>query len=504
MSGGTFFQSTPPGAYTSQRLNLGDQGPDEAYDGRLALDGSNPVAEFQDLSTHIYIREYKGTADINSSSNWSVALINGQGYSAGWWAAGAASGCCTRRRSPGRCSSNESCTAWSLARPRRSRPTTDFLHANYAITEDAAGRLTVGWFTARVASYVRSSTRRAPLVDLADRRAESQPCELPVDQRRRGRWRLRRLSRCLSPEALTGSQIDVAAFGSFAATGLKGLGNLNGDGIGGIGGDPLGYTSCTTVHFGDIDALAEAGCFLRDPRNPSSGAAVIAGEIRLNGLEIIPDAGVEIAIDPRSHTINTTGSVRVVLRAPRLGDITLYHGELHLDLAGSLAGAGQTLFDVSTSKLTSALEGFPIDGNRRSDPARLRRDPDLPDAAAVHGRCHRSSHAAGQQRDRPAALLAAHRGSRPDPWGAGDQAPFDRLHRDRRRVDRSATLNIPAGSPYFGIAVAVRFDHGDFTMGSFDVNVPFPGVPIFTDAYLDGFGGGFDIHPASRRFFGSV
>ena len=139
----------------------------------------------------------------------------------------------------------------------------------------------------------------------------------------------------------------MAAFGSFAATGLKGLGNLNGDGIGGLGGDPLGYTSCTTVHFGDIDALAEAGCFLRDPRNPTSGAAIIAGEIRLNGLEIIPDAGVQIAIDPRRHTINTTGSVRVVLRAPGVGDITIYYGELHLDLAGSLAGAGQTLFDVT-------------------------------------------------------------------------------------------------------------------------------------------------------------
>jgi hypothetical protein len=70
--------------------------------------------------------------------------------------------------------------------------------------------------------------------------------------------------------------------------------------------------------------------------------------------------------------------------------------------------------------------------------------------------------------------------------------------------DGSAMLNIPAGSPYFGIAVAVRFDHGDFTMGSFNVSVPFPGVPIFTDTYLDGFGGGFDIHPTNRRFYGSV
>ena len=41
-------------------------------------------------------------------------------------------------------------------------------------------------------------------------------------------------------------------------------------------------------------------------------------------------------------------------------------------------------------------------------------------------------------------------------------------------------------------------------MGSFNVNVPFPGVPIFTDTFLDGFGGGFDIHPDRRSFHGSV
>ena len=39
----------------------------------------------------------------------------------------------------------------------------------------------------------------------------------------------------------------------------------------------------------------------------------------------------------------------------------------------------------------------------------------------------------------------------------------------------SAHLNIPAGSPYFAIDVAVRFDDGDFNMGSFNVTVPYPG-----------------------------
>jgi hypothetical protein len=50
----------------------------------------------------------------------------------------------------------------------------------------------------------------------------------------------------------------------------------------------------------------------------------------------------------------------------------------------------------------------------------------------------------------------------------------------------------------------VEFDHDDLTMGSFQVGVPFPGIPIFSDVYLDGFGGGFDLHPPRKRFFGSI
>ena len=34
------------------------------------------------------------------------------------------------------------------------------------------------------------------------------------------------------------------------------------------------------------------------------------GPIRLNGLDIVPDAGVRIYIDPRQHTIETDGKVR--------------------------------------------------------------------------------------------------------------------------------------------------------------------------------------------------
>jgi hypothetical protein len=502
MTGGTVFQTTPPGAYTSTRLNLGDQGLDEAYDGRLALDGNLPVAEFQDLSNHIFIREYNGVGDINSSSSWSVAQIDGQGYSR---LVGGPSGVWLlyQKTFSGPLFLQRIVHGQVSGAPSRVTPNTDFSHANYAITEDASGRITVGFFTSGPSAlYVTSSSDgRHWSTPQVIARNLTEPSELSIGSAGDGGGFAAFQEPGHNP---TDSQIDVAAFGSFAATGLKGLGNLDGDGIGGLGGDPLGSTSCTDVHFGDIDAIAEAGCFLRDPRNPNSGAAIIQGEIRLNGLEIMPDAGVEIVIDPRQHTINTTGSVRVVLRAPGIGDITLYHGSLNISLSGSLAGAGQTLFDLNTAT-ASTLEGFPfatsIDVQIQHDAVVIPVSLKLPAyMGGVTGSATlRADNANGLQ------LSSLHIGVPDLVLGALEVKDLNIDYTQTGNVwTGSATLNIPAGTPYFGIAVAVRFDDGDFTMGSFNVTVPFPGVPIFTDTYLDGFGGGFDIHPDRRSFHGSV
>ena len=503
MTGGTFFQSTPPGAYTSNRLNLGDQGPNEAYNGRLALDGTTPVAEFSDLSNHIFIREYDGTGDINSSASWSVAEINGQGYSR---LVGGPSGVWLlyQKTYAGPLFVLRIVHGHPSGAAIKVTPTTDFEHANYAITEDATGGLTVGWFTSGPNDlYVANSSDgrhwSAPQI-IAKGLNDASDLSLGAAGDGGG------FAAFQEPDqgSPTGSQIDVAAFGSFAATGIKGLGNLDGDGIGGLGGDPLGSVSCTDVHFGDIDAIAEAGCFLRDPKNPTSGAAIIQGEIRLNGLEIIPDAGVQIVIDPRQHTINTTGSVRVVLRAPGIGDITLYHGSLNISLSGSLADTGQTLFDFNTAT-ASGLEGFPfatsIDVKIAHDAVVIPVSLKLPDYMGnVTGSATLlANNASGFQ------LTSLHIGVPDLVLGALEVKD---LNIDYTQTgdewSGSATLNIPAGTPYFGIAVAVRFDKGDFTMGSFNVTVPFPGVPIFTDTFLNGFGGGFDIHPDRRSFHGSV
>jgi hypothetical protein len=79
-----------------------------------------------------------------------------------------------------------------------------------------------------------------------------------------------------------GGRIQVAGFGSRAPTGQPGLGSLPG-GTGAVGGDG-GSTSCTTVHMGDIDALSEAGCFLRELHAGGEAEFVVdMGEVSLHG-----------------------------------------------------------------------------------------------------------------------------------------------------------------------------------------------------------------------------
>ena len=504
-TGGTFFQASPPGAYTSKRLVLGDQGPDEAYNGRLAVDGTRPVAEFSDLENHIYIREYNGVGDIFSSSSWSVARINGQGYSR---LVGGPSGVWLmyQKTYSGPLFVQRIVHGQPSGPASQVTPTSDFDHAYYAITEDATGRLTVGWFNdgSSASLYTQSSTdgRHWSAPQLIAK-GLNDPSYMTLDSAGDGGG----FAAFQTPEpgGVSRSQIDVASFGSAAATGLKGLGNLTGDGIGGLGGDPNGSTSCTDVHFGDIDAIAEAGCFLRDPKNPTSGAAIISGEIRLNGLEIIPSAGVQIVIDPRLHTINTTGTVRVVLRAPGIGDITLYEGSLHLDLSGSLADAGQVLFDPAVSALTSSLQGFPFDGNidikLSKDgvviPVFLKLPPYM---GGVTGQATLlANNTDGLE------LTSLQIGVDDLDLGALEIKGLSiKYARSGNMWSGMATLDIPAGSPYFGIMASVEFDDGQFTMGSFHVGPVYPGLPIFTDAFINGFGGGFDIRPPRKKFFGSI
>jgi hypothetical protein len=499
-TGGTFFQGSS--AFTEATANLGNLGPNEAYDGRLALDGTRPVAAFTDLSGRIFIREYTGTGDVNDVANWSVSQT--QGYNArlvggtkGVWLAyqtGLTSGAWMVRPVSG---------GVATGTPVQVVPAgTDTGY--FTFDEGPSGELIAGWVNRDVTDneiHIRTSTNGVQWTADSVLAASGSDSHLAVAAAPDGGGYAVFQQSTTSGEA----QIAVAPFGTHKANGKKGLGNLDGEGAGGLGGDAYASASCTDVHFGVIDALAEEGCFLRDPAHPNSGAAVTGGEIRLNGLEVIPDPGVNIVIDPRQHTIDTTGSVSVNLRAPGIGDITLYHGELHISLPGKLAGLGQTLFDFDTSKFAAVLEGFPIEG--KIDVQLAKDAVKIPISLKLPPYMGGISGAATLLADNTNGLqlTSLHIGVDDLVLGALEVKQLSITYTESGDVWKgSAKLNIPAGTPYFGIDVMVEFDHGDFTMGSFSVFLPFPGVPIFTDAYLAGFGGGFDIHPPKKKFFGSV
>jgi hypothetical protein len=177
---------------------------------------------------------------------------------------------------------------------------------------------------------------------------------------------------------------------------------------------------------------------------------------------------------------------------------------LHLDLSGSGDLSGHTLFNFD-SATASTLKGFPIQG---SIDAQIQHDAVvIPVSLTLPPYMGGITGSATLQADNANGLKLSslHIGVPDLPLGALEVKNLSIDYAATGNVwTGSATLNIPAGTPYFGIDVAVRFDDGDFTMGSFNVNVPFPGVPVFTDTYLDGFGGGFDIHPDKRSFHGSI
>ena len=191
----------------------------------------------------------------------------------------------------------------------------------------------------------------------------------------------------------------------------------------------------------------------------------------------------------------------MVLRGLGIGDITLWHGELHVRLAS--AAAGQTLFDFDTSQFAAALKGFPVDGKidviLEHDAVRIPISLKLPPyLGGVTGQ---------------ATLLANNRdglvldslqiGVSDVILGALEIKDLNVSYtRDGDIWTGGAKFNIPPHTGEFAIDVQVRFDGGELTMGSFGFGF-FPGIPVFTDLYLNHFGGGFDLH-TPKRIFGDV
>ena len=155
-------------------------------------------------------------------------------------------------------------------------------------------------------------------------------------------------------------RILAGQFGATGATGKPGLGLVRG-GSGPPGGDQKGFVACSQIHFGAVDIQATAGCFLRDPKNPSSGAGVAESAISLNGLSIVPDVGARIFIDPHAHTIVTQGAVRVIAQGAGSDPVTLWHGSLSVTVPGGATSARR----FSTSRWASSPRTSRASGSAR-------------------------------------------------------------------------------------------------------------------------------------------
>ncbi len=466
-TGGTFFQGSPAGQYTTAKAPLGTG--DQAYDGALALDGTLPIAVFADLSGTVFVREWSGQGDVNDASTWSESSF--PGFSPQIIGGGA--GVFVLYSDSTVQGGNLQIRRIASGQPAGSPIPLGTSTSTPAIAEDASGRLTFA-YTDGLGIEIRTSTDgihfSAPELAATIPPGTTIAHLVAAATADGGGF----VSFVQNPTGAEGvGAVIASAFGTQQATGKPGLGPLPGGGIGSSVGDQLATSTCTTAKFGIVDAEIKAGCFAHDPQDPNLDVSL--GEVDINGLRIIPDAGVRIGIDPKLHTIDTTGSVKVVLSGPGI-DITLWHGELHAKIP--IAAAGYDLFDLH--ELTAPLvAGFPIDGD--VDIKLINGGVQVPVSLKLPGYFGGVTGSATLQATISGGLQLSS-----VEFKVGD-ANFGGL--ELKNVDVSytlqgnvwkgaATLNVPAGGSALSVSVSVEFDNGAYRSGSFDVGLPYPGVPL--------------------------
>jgi hypothetical protein len=477
-TGGTFFQGTAPGSFTTAKAQLGTG--DQAYDGELALDGTRPVATFADLSGNVFVREYSGQGDINDPGNWSESSFHGFspqiiGGAAGVFVLSSDSNINDGHLSLRRIVSGQATGAATAMGQSLSAP---------AIAEDASGRISFA-YTDKYGIEVRSSVNGVSFS--GSQLAAAVPsgtsiAHLVVGATADGGGFATFVKNPVGAEAV--GQVVVSAFGTQVADHLPGLGPLPGGGIGSAVGDQLATSTCSSATFGVVDAEiypAGGGCFAHDPSNPNLD--VTLGTLNLNGLQIIPDPGVRIGVDFRQHTIDTTGPVRVVLTAGGV-NITLFHGALHIQCPND--GPGDTLVDFKPSDLTNllpAVQGFPIDGD--IDIKFAKGGVDIPISLKMPGAFGGITGAATLHADTRTGLELK---SLEFTVGDLNLAALELKNLDVSYTEQgdvwkgSGQLLVPAGGAALNAAISVEFDKGDFVKGSLEV-VPggYPGIPLDDD-----------------------
>lgn len=490
VTGGTFFQASPAGTYTSVQANLAT-GPDQAYSGTLGVLGDRPIAAFAGLDTRIRVRRWTGNGDPNDARTWTAPFtVRGNepdlasGPKGAYLLNGVQVGAQTRyvthriARNGNSVGPARTIVTGSETQGRLFEDQAGELHAAW---DDRSGRREVAGLRTSADGVHWSPTQTLGSATTIDHLGLSSA----GDGGGAAVWT------ALSGAGRPAGPIEVSAFGTEAPAPGKGAGGVP------PSGDLKATSTCETMTFGEVTLRSDEGCFLRDPRNPRGSAGVTNGPIGLNGLEIIPDVGAKIVIDPHQHTIDTIGEVTVELVGLSDGPLKLYHGQLTVRLPD--AGQSVDLFKFDASRFPVNLEGFPIDGTidvkLEHDSVKIPISLRLP---AYLGGVHGQTTLVADQ---------AH-GLHLDSLEMGiDDALIGPLELDHLDVsyssatdtwDGSGGIGLPPRPGGFHAAVDVRFAGGHFVHGAIEIKPQFPGIPIFTDVFIDSFGAALDLEPVTK------
>jgi hypothetical protein len=218
---------------------------------------------------------------------------------------------------------------------------------------------------------------------------------------------------------------------------------------------------------------------------------VTGNEIELNGLRIVPDAGVKITIDPKRLRIDTSGDVRVIATAPVVGDFVLWHGQIHRDLSSAVPGSN--LFEFPAGAFKAELFGFDLGADiavrLENDGVRIPVDLKLP--AAFGGFTGHADLIARKGRGLIVDSLNIHIG--PLPLGVLSIDRVDINYSGAGDVwEGSGAITVPAGGTLE--VESVRFAMGDFERAAISFTPASP-IPVGPFVYLLRVGGEFEDEP---------
>lgn len=340
-TGGTFFQAIAPGLYTGAQVNFGAGGPDRAYSGSLAAAGDRPIAAFSDLQNRTYIRQWSGAGDPNDPGQWSETATTGSeprlasGPSGTFMVTGQTLGGPLQVRRLDGTAPGRATTVVPDGTSIR-----DFF-------QDAGGTLHLAWrgldkllmrSSRDGASFASSQTLAQPGFGFSD-------IDLGAAHDGGG----------FALYVGDGRTVAAVPFGNQGPTGRRGLGNLPG-----AGADPDTVSTCQEIAYGAVQILAQQGCLLQ--ARGQAGVKVSEGPLRLNGLEIVPDANARVVLRTRGvKTIDSVGGAVTVQLPAADGPIVLFHGELHIELPSTSAGVKLATFEAS--KFKAVVKGFSVLGD---------------------------------------------------------------------------------------------------------------------------------------------